>query len=163
LTRRLAGNLEGRALLDGSERASAARAEEVDVTAVSYPLGRSSAPPLRRPSGVPEQLLVREVNDRALQIALRDAGARVPEVIEVICECERRGCPGRFEMALDQYEAVRRFPTRFVIKRGHPVGEDERVAADEAVFVVVEKTGRSAGAAIRLDPRRRQRSVEPDA
>jgi hypothetical protein len=40
--------------------------------------------------------------------------------------------------------------------RGHSSATDERIVADDAGIVVVEKIGPEAQVAIRLDPRRRR-------
>jgi hypothetical protein len=125
------------------------------------------SPPQRpgRQGDTADQLLVREVNEQTvLRLGdRREPGAPEPETVELICECQGRGCRGPLEVSLADYEAVRLFPTRFLIRRGHRVGVDEQVVAREPGFVVVEKTGHSARAAIRLDPRRRHGGFLPAA
>ena len=106
-------------------------------------------------NSVPSQLLFREVNE---QISLRlDSFGRADAEIEVVCECERPSCSKGLRFSLEQYEAIRLFPTRFVMNHGHSTAEDERVVEEHDGFVVVEKTGSSAQIAIRLDPRRHRR------
>ena len=106
---------------------------------------------------VPSQLLFREVNE---QISLRRSSFQPPhEQVEFVCECERRGCTQALLLSREEYEAVRQFPTRFVMKRGHPRTEVERVVAEYERYVVVEKTGPAARVAIRLDPRRAAREL----
>lgn len=112
----------------------------------------------QRAGGVPNQLLFRELNEQLLA-RRASAGGKV----DVVCECEHRGCSERISIALDRYEAIRRFPTRFVVAPGHWAGGDERVVEERDGFSVVEKTGPSARIAIRLDPRSRTPGVRPAA
>jgi hypothetical protein len=116
---------------------------------------RSAVPTPPRSIRVPSQLLFRALNE---EIALRQGslGAGDEHEIDVVCECESRNCAKGLRLALGRYEAVRRFPTRFVMMRGHSSATDERIVADDAGIVVVEKIGPEAQVAIRLDPRRRR-------
>jgi hypothetical protein len=104
-------------------------------------------------ANVPGELLFREVNE---QIAIRrcSAGGELGD-LELVCECERVSCARRLHLSLAQYEAVRRFPTRFVLVPGHAALSHDRVVAEFRGFIVVEKTGPTTQLAIRLDPRRR--------
>jgi len=106
-----------------------------------------------RTSVVPNELLFREVNE---QIYLMRGSVEADAELSIICECERRGCVKNLHITVEDYEAVRRFPTRFVIKPGHAGSEHERVVEAKSGFVVVEKAGPAARVAIRLDPRRRR-------
>ncbi len=128
----------------------------MSATSYSEPFvhGRLVTAPPARSHSVPSQLLFREVNEqiRRRRSATDDIGAD----IEIVCECHSTGCAKELRLPLERYESVRRFPTRFVMKSGH-TAEDERVVEDHGSFVIVEKTGRSAGVAIRLDPRKRRR------
>lgn len=103
---------------------------------------------------VVHQALRREVNERisSLNDQQRIAGL---ETMDVCCECVQRNCTGRVVMTAAEYEAVRRFPNRFVIKEGHEVARGERVVADATGYVVVEKDGRDGLYAVGTDPRRR--------
>jgi len=107
--------------------------------------------PSARRDPVPSQVLFRELNE---EIAARDHGV-APE-LEVVCECERRSCTGGVHLSTVEYEAVRRFPTRFIVRSGHAADEGERVVEAHPHYLVVEKVGLSAQVAIRLDPRRRR-------
>ncbi len=73
----------------------------------------------------------------------------------MLCECGNPGCLERIEVAAADYEAVRRYPIRFIVKPGHIAGEGERIVREASECVVVEKLGPAAGVAVRLDPRRR--------
>jgi hypothetical protein len=106
--------------------------------------------PSGRRDPVPSQVLFRELNE---EIAARGHG--VVRELEVVCECERRSCTGGVYLSAAEYEAVRRFPTRFIVRNGHAADEGERVVEEHPGYLVVEKVGRSAQVAIRLDPRRR--------
>jgi len=86
-------------------------------------------------------------------------GFAVPGLPEFVCECERGDCFALCSLSLDDYEAVRRFPTRFLVKAEH-VGADDRIVSETDEYVVIEKVGGSAASAIRLDPRRRAAPTE---
>jgi hypothetical protein len=106
--------------------------------------------PDRRTPSVPNQLLFREMNE---QIYLRCISqGRNDEGIEIVCECELGTCLESLAMSVDRYEAIRQFPTRFVLKVGHPVAGDEQIVERHDEFSVVEKSGPSAQVAVRLDP-----------
>lgn len=109
----------------------------------------ATAAPPREP--VPSQLLFRELNE---EIAQR----RPPrdEIMDAVCECERRSCTRAVRLSPEEYESIRRFPTRFLMHRGHATDDDERVVEAHEGYDVIEKTGAAALVAIRLDPRRRR-------
>jgi hypothetical protein len=94
------------------------------------------------------QLLFRELNQQLRKIA--GGGA-----VDVVCECVNGACLDRLMVPLDEYEAVRRFPTRFVVKEGHVASDVERAVESLDGYVVVEKSGADAEHAILLDPRRK--------
>jgi hypothetical protein len=93
------------------------------------------------------QLLFRELNEQIRKIA---GGGEV----DVVCECVNDACFDRLAVPLDEYEAVRRFPTRFLVKEGHVADDVERAVESRGGYVVVEKSGADAEHAIMLDPRR---------
>jgi hypothetical protein len=126
------------------------------MSAISYSTRKLYGRPAltSREASVPSQLLFREANE---QIYLRRSSTAGSDgSVEIICECERRGCVRTLRLSPERYEAVRRFPTRFVMRPGHSTDEDERIVEQHGDFVVVEKTGPSAQIAIRLDPRNRR-------
>jgi hypothetical protein len=108
-------------------------------------------------TGLRNQALFRRVNEEVCRVAM--GFAVVDEELELLCECEHGDCLARFSIALGDYEAVRRFPTRFLIKPEH-VGADEQVVAETPGYAVVEKVGRSAVAATVLDPREQPAGAE---
>lgn len=101
-------------------------------------------------ASVGRQALRREVNERSTE---RDR-AEGATSFEVLCECGLARCADRLVVAAETYEGVRRLPTHFLVKPGHSTGE-ERVLAETALFLVVEKFGHSGMAAVRFDRRRR--------
>jgi hypothetical protein len=104
---------------------------------------------------VVHQTLRREVNEQVRRLNSRLDGDQA-ERFDVVCECVFTGCTGRVEMGISEYETVRRFPTRFVVKAGHEVSESERVVDEGDTYVVVEKFGSGGAYALRADPRRRK-------
>jgi hypothetical protein len=74
----------------------------------------------------------RRTSDRDLQLA-------PPQLVEVMCECGQLNCTGDIVMSLREYEAVRRHPTRFVIKEGHEIADAFRVVDHGSGYVVVAK------------------------
>jgi hypothetical protein len=98
-----------------------------------------------------QQLLFRDVNERIKEIAESfDRGAE----IEILCECGLSGCTERFKLPVVEYERLRLFPTRFAISPGHEIPSGERIVEENERYIVVEKFGDGAVAAIKLDPRR---------
>ncbi len=101
--------------------------------------------------GARTQSVFREVNERIEQIT---GDHRVLEA-EILCECAAAGCTASITLTLDEYEAVRRILTHFLVAPDHTVPDIERVVRQNERYVVVEKFGEGARAAVRLDPRRR--------
>ena len=67
-----------------------------------------------------------------------------PQLLEVRCECGHSNCTGEIVMTLEEYEAVRLRPTRFLIKEGHEVADVVRVVDYGTGYVVVAKFERDA-------------------
>lgn len=103
------------------------------------------------------QALFREVNERVVETTTAD---RVPGPFEVLCECASDECVEPISISRDDYEAIRRVPTHFLVRHGHVVPDSERVAARGDDYVVVEKFGDAGMAAVQLDPRRRGAKAE---
>lgn len=73
---------------------------------------------------------------------------------EFLCECGDPKCTHRIELTLDEYEAVREHPARFVVRHGHAEPEVEEVVRRRRGYAVVEKIDRVASAIVRrLNPR----------
>jgi hypothetical protein len=100
------------------------------------------------------QALMREVNEQ-----IHTLGRRLGrEWCEVVCECAGAECLRPIMAGSAEYESVRRFPSRFLVAPGHEDLDFERVVEDHGAYVVVEKIGVGASAAIELDSRRARRS-----
>jgi hypothetical protein len=95
------------------------------------------------------QSLSREVNERILHIP-----DRPPTVYEIfICECSLEACIETVSLTVEEYEAVRRHPARFVVQPGH-VDRGVEYVVDSAAgrYEVVEKINHGGELARDLDP-----------
>lgn len=101
----------------------------------------------------PEQLQkrCRSINE---QIWSLSASAGFNGDLDLVCECAKPGCFEIVRASRSDFDQVRRFPTRFLIKAGHIDYDTERVVEETSRFVVVEKFGPEAEIAVRNDPRR---------
>jgi hypothetical protein len=79
--------------------------------------------------------LFREMNE---EIRLLAASYAVADDLDLVCECATDDCFAPISVPTGEYEAVRAFPTRFLVKREH-VGADERILEHGEHYVVVEK------------------------
>jgi hypothetical protein len=96
------------------------------------------------------QAVYRQVNE-AIR-AGRDESQKGPQPF--VCECAILGCNELVELTVEQYEAVRQSPQRFVILKGHDIPEAESVIWDDGGdVVVVEKDSDLAPITRALDPR----------
>jgi hypothetical protein len=100
-------------------------------------------------TGTRRQALFRDLNEEIRRIS---DGFAADEPLELVCECEHGDCFARVSVSHEAYEAVRRFPTRFLIRVEHQSG-DERVVEETMGYAVVEKVGSGAETAILLDRR----------
>jgi hypothetical protein len=94
--------------------------------------------------------LFREVNER---IAELNQTFQVDGRSEFLCECSREECTEPVSISLEEYEEVRRTPTRFFVLPGHEDVNVERVVSRGEHFIIVEKIGDAADEAEDLDPR----------
>jgi hypothetical protein len=103
-------------------------------------------------TGARRQLLFRDLNEEIRRIA---DSFDADEALELCCECELGDCVARLHVSHQQYEVVRRFPTRFLVLADH-VSPEERVVEvlSGSSAVVVEKVGAGARTAILGDSRR---------
>lgn len=114
---------------------------------MAYQVGDAEALEIGR-----RQSLFREVNEQIDRLAERfDLLDQIP----IICECASTECNEQIGLTKAEYENLRRIPTHFAVLQGHDIPDVERVVEQNERFVVVEKFGESALAAIKLDPRRR--------
>ena len=98
------------------------------------------------------QILFREVNERVREVVAPLLTAR--EEAEFLCECGDEACIETIRLDLEEYEAVRASPHRFVMVPGHEDGIAEATVRGNGRFVVVERSSFREQAASR-DPRRR--------
>jgi hypothetical protein len=123
---------------------------------MSAPAKSSRAPADRRDGRAQDnfrlhEALFREVNERTVSLQ----ASALDDTLVVVCECRSVECNAEIPVTAVEYEAVRRFPTRFLVKRGHERDED-RVVSEGNDSVVVEKSGTAGMIAVRTDPRRRR-------
>ena len=94
----------------------------------------------------------RDVNERLEGLA--KAFERIAGIESAFtCECADLHCLEHIALAVDEYEAVRRHPNRFVVLPGHVYADVEIVVSENDRFVVVDKTGVAAEIARAEDPR----------
>src|SRR5215208_1759130 len=109
---------------------------------------------------VPTKGLERSSQDARSQLLFRELNEQVRKMagggdVDVVCECVNGACLDRLVVPRDEYEAVRRFPTRFIVKEDHVAHDVERAVESHDGYIVVEKSGADAEHAIMLDPRRK--------
>jgi hypothetical protein len=97
------------------------------------------------------QLRCRDINEQIRSVTEDFASG---DAVDLVCECSKPGCFEPLRITAADYEDVRRFPTRFLVRPNHASEESERVVAERAGFSVVEKVGSGAELAIRRDPRK---------
>src|SRR3954447_15340250 len=90
------------------------------------------------------QALARDVNETTEE--LRPSST----FVEFVCECWQRTCEEPIALSLDEYEEVRRVPTRFIVARGHVLPSIETVVAETPRYQVVQKSGVAGDVAVRL-------------
>jgi hypothetical protein len=97
------------------------------------------------------EAVFRRVNERLEEV--NAAFNSMVDGAEFVCECADIDCVERIELSLQQYEAVRDVPTRFIVKPGHELADEERVIESHGEYLIVEKIGHAGKRAIDLDPR----------
>lgn len=95
----------------------------------------------------------RDANERVNDFAAGlDAYDDTP--IPFLCECADLRCTEIVRLTPDEYESVRRDPTRFATVPGHEGDDEATTVVDENDrYAVVEKLGIAAEVAVELDPR----------
>ena len=88
------------------------------------------------------------------QILAISDGFALGDDLDLICECSYDGCCERLRLSRDSCDAIRRFPTRFVVRPGHHSRQEERVVEGSDGYFVVEALGTAAEFAIQFDPRK---------
>jgi hypothetical protein len=109
----------------------------------------------RQEKGGRNQALFRDVNERIEELTIADA-VPTSETWEFLCECADTECVATISLTYDEYEAVRRTPTRFVVRPDHVYPEIERVIEENGGYVIVEKVGEGGKITAARDPRARE-------
>jgi hypothetical protein len=105
------------------------------------------------------QNLYREVNERVAEVYSQFGSGvgrdRMPEVIELFCECGHQApCEERVNVSAETYERVRSDPTTFILLPGHGIAIVEDVIESGDGFLIARNIGRAAEIARAADPRR---------
>jgi len=102
-----------------------------------------------------EQIARNEAFFRAVNEGIAEASEKFEsEEAEFLCECGDAHCTHRLEVPLEEYEAVREHPTRFIVRRGHVESEVEQVVRNRRRYAIVDKVDRVAARIVRrLNPR----------
>jgi hypothetical protein len=96
-----------------------------------------------------ERIALNEARFREMNETLRVAGRPRPEResrLQVVCECGTGDCTLLIDVSLDDYQAVREHPRRYLVLPGHVFDEVERVVAEVPGAEVVEKFEVAPGA-----------------
>lgn len=83
------------------------------------------------------QALFGEVNDRIHELAGAMRGWHT--TLEIICECSDETCTEFISLAIGDYQPVREYASRFLIRPGHEIPEIERVVFTSDEYAIVEK------------------------
>jgi hypothetical protein len=83
------------------------------------------------------QIVRREVNTRIRSVN----GSIEPATIEIFCECGRRLCADRVQIATDVYESVLRSPGQYVVTPHHDHDPTQRLVSRHHGFLVVKRDG----------------------
>ena len=107
------------------------------------------------------EAMFRSANERMLAREQRsDQGVLL---LRCFCECWKRACDARLEIARAVYEDVRADSRRFVVLPGHEHPEIERVVERGPGYRVVEKFAEVAELVTELDPRRATSARRPSS
>ncbi len=103
-----------------------------------------------------EEIARNEAFFRAVNEGIAEASEKFEsEEAEFLCECGDAHCTHRLELPLEEYEEVRRHPTRFLVRRGHVEHEIENIVRQRRRYAIVDKVDRVAAWVVRrLNPRR---------
>jgi hypothetical protein len=109
-------------------------------------------------TGISEERIARNdaiFRDANEQIERAAKEHEVADHVPFLCECAEETCTEIVRLSLAEYEQVRSDPTHFVNAPGHhvPFAQAVQVIAQRDGYVIVEKLGRAAEVAEKLDPR----------
>jgi hypothetical protein len=62
---------------------------------------------------------------------------------ELMCECAVRNCSEMVQLTLEEYDRVRRYDGRFLVRPSHIVPQVEQVIEERDRYWVIEKFGRA--------------------
>jgi hypothetical protein len=139
--------------------ASSAAAALADYPWSLVPCLRNGAVKLTSSDAEAERIALNESLLRERNEALEPHNASVhwvnPPAADWYCECASLECSTPVQLTLEEYEAIRSDPRRFLIApdAAHVRTDDERVVAQNERFWVVEKVGVAAEIVETLDPR----------
>ena len=102
------------------------------------------------------EAVFREVNERISETAQRFSS----DDATFVCECADPGCTARVDLALEEYEAIRRDATHFLLCDGHEEPSIERVLERRRGYAVVEKFHEAVARVVRRTNPRRRAGVE---
>jgi hypothetical protein len=72
----------------------------------------------------------------------------------LVCECSDPSCQEAVLLSRDEYEFIRRVPTRPIVRPDHVLVDNERVLIEESErFAVVEQLGPTGEVLAHFDPR----------
>lgn len=80
-----------------------------------------------------------------------------PDAVPFVCECGLSSCAGTIEITVDEYEAIRANPRRFIVLAGHEIPDVEHVVTSTRVYTVVEKKPEVGPLVDATDPRHEPR------
>jgi len=86
-------------------------------------------------------------------VRIRGVSSDQPHEFDAVCECTDPACREPVTLLPGEYEAVRADGARFIVAPGHDSPPIERVVEQADRYWVVEKLGKAADEAERLDPR----------
>ena len=103
-----------------------------------------------------ERIAKTEAIFRNVNEDINDASERLDtDAAQFVCECGDPSCTDRIDIPLEEYEAVRKDPTRFVVSPGHVKGPIEKVVKRGRGYAVIEKRDHAITRIVkRLNPRR---------
>lgn len=104
------------------------------------------------------RIALNEAQFRDINESLRDGLeqlTRLPDELEMVCECGHLECRRTVPVGPAAYERVRANARRFLVVPGHEMPDVERVVERHDAYLVVEKVAEGARIAEEADPRRR--------
>jgi hypothetical protein len=98
------------------------------------------------------EALFRSLNEEIKDIAI-EKGADASDPIDFVCECSSAECMKVVSVSREEYEALRKGGSTFIVAPGHEEPEIADVIMRHSGFSVVEKRGDAAAVAEETNPR----------